>query len=171
MITAVTVVALACKPRGKGSERFTPSFFVPPGCPSTTQVAARSSDPEWSRFPGTVPVYDCCHSSVLAHSSRVLSQLRTLCIPESKDPPGAQHSAAQSRFPRNVPQTSWNLPESPGVLPQHHRPSNPPNALPSSCVEQMADTIPFGIQSAPLENSASVILGKERKREKKKKRS
>lgn len=81
MITAVTVVALACKPRGRGSECFTPSFFVPPGCPSTTQVAARSSDPEWSRFPGTVPVYDCCHSSVLAYSSRVLSQLRTLCAP------------------------------------------------------------------------------------------
>lgn len=82
-----------------------PLLFPPPptaGCPSTTQVVARSSDPEWSRFPGTVPVYDCCHSSVPAHSSRVLSQLRTLCIPESKDPRGA--STVQPRA--DSPETS-----------------------------------------------------------------
>ena len=113
--------------------------------------------------------------------------------PAEQGPPGPPQGS-----PELSPQEhfSWNLPESPGVLPQHPRPTNPPDALPqhprptnppdalpqhprptnpsdalpSTRVEQKADTVPFGIQSAPLEDSASVILGKERKRGKEKKK-
>lgn len=87
--------------------------------------------------------------------------------PAEQGPPGPLQGS-----PELSPQEhfSWNLPESPGVLPQHPRPTNPPDALPSTHVEQKADTVPFGIQSAPLEDSASVILGKERKRGKEKKK-
>ena len=95
-----------------------------------------------------------------------LSQLSILCTPLGL--PGAQCSAAQGRSYINIPQTSWNLPESPGVPPPPcHRPTSTPDTLPFSRGEQMADSIPSGILSAAPENSVSVILGKERKRGKK----
>lgn len=91
----------------------------------------------------------------------------TLCVLQNKDPPGPPQGSPEPSLQEHF---SWNLPESPGVLPQHPRPTNPRDTLPSTRVEQTADTVPFGIQSAPLEDSASVILGKERKRGKEKKK-
>lgn len=109
-------------------------------------------------------------SRVSPPSVTCLSQLeKPLCaplgLPDSEDP---GPSPVQPR------PDSTDLSE-PSRKPRRPTPelqaTNPPDALPSSRVQQMADTVPFGIQPAPLENSLSVILGKERKRGEKKKLS